>query len=162
MYNEIRNIEGIDILGPENIDERAGLISFNVPDVHPHDLGTFLDTKGIAIRTGHHCAMPLIKKLGSHSSARASFYIYNTKQEIDEFINQALYNPKDGYYMKSNPFGENGDFITSPNISILFSEMVSIWTILFWQSLKCPKKINLIELGSGNGQMIHDLSLIHI
>jgi cysteine desulfurase/selenocysteine lyase len=88
MYNEIRNIEGIDILGPENIDERAGLISFNVPDVHPHDLGTFLDTKGIAIRTGHHCAMPLIKKLGSHSSARASFYIYNTKQEIDEFINQ--------------------------------------------------------------------------
>ena len=88
MYNEIRNVEGIDILGPENIDERAGLISFNVPDVHPHDLGTFLDTKGIAIRTGHHCAMPLIKKLGSHSSARASFYIYNTKQEIDEFINQ--------------------------------------------------------------------------
>ena len=88
MYNEIRNIEGIDILGPENIDERAGLISFNVPDVHPHDLGTFLDTKGIAIRTGHHCPMPLIKKLGSHSSARASFYIYNTKQEIDEFINQ--------------------------------------------------------------------------
>ena len=88
MYNEIRNVEGIDILGPENLDERAGLISFNVPDVHPHDLGTFLDTKGIAIRTGHHCAMPLIKKLGSHSSARASFYIYNTKQEIDEFINQ--------------------------------------------------------------------------
>ena len=76
---------------------------------------------------------------------------------LDEFINQALYNPKDGYYMKSNPFGENGDFITSPNISILFSEMVSIWTILFWQSLKCPKKINLIELGSGNGQMIHDM-----
>ena len=88
VYSEIRNIKGIDILGPENIDERAGLISFNVPNVHPHDLGTFLDTKGIAIRTGHHCAMPLIKKLGSHSSARASFYIYNTKQEIDEFITQ--------------------------------------------------------------------------
>ena len=88
VYSEIRNVKGIDILGPENIDERAGLISFNVPNVHPHDLGTFLDTKGIAIRTGHHCAMPLIKKLGSHSSARASFYIYNTKQEIDEFITQ--------------------------------------------------------------------------
>ena len=88
VYSEIRNIKGIDILGPENIDERAGLVSFNVPNVHPHDLGTFLDTKGIAIRTGHHCAMPLIKKLGSHSSARASFYIYNTKQEIDEFITQ--------------------------------------------------------------------------
>jgi len=76
---------------------------------------------------------------------------------LDEFINQALYNPKDGYYMKSNPFGKNGDFITSPNISILFSEMVSIWCISFWQNLKCPKKINLIELGSGNGQMIYDM-----
>ena len=76
---------------------------------------------------------------------------------LDEFINQALYNPKDGYYMKSNPFGKNGDFITSPNISILFSEMVSIWCISFWQNLRCPKKINLIELGSGNGQMIYDM-----
>ncbi len=76
---------------------------------------------------------------------------------LDEFINQALYNPKDGYYMKNNPFGEKGDFITSPNVSILFSEMLSIWTILLWQNLKCPKKINLIELGSGNGQMIYDM-----
>ncbi len=76
---------------------------------------------------------------------------------LDEFINQALYNPKDGFYMKSNPFGEKGDFITSPNISILFAEMLSIWVVLFWQNLKCPKKINLIELGSGNGQMIYDM-----
>ena len=76
---------------------------------------------------------------------------------LDEFINQALYNPKDGYYMKSNPFGKNGDFITSPNISILFSEMVSIWCISFWQNLRCPKKINLIELGAGNWQMIYDM-----
>ena len=53
---------------------------------------------------------------------------------LDEFINQALYNPKDGYYMKNNPFGEKGDFITSPNVSILFSEMLSIWTILLWQN----------------------------
>jgi len=76
---------------------------------------------------------------------------------LDEFINKALYNPKDGYYMKSNPFGHRGDFITSPNISILFSEMLSIWTVSFWQNLKFPKKINLIELGSGNGQMIYDM-----
>lgn len=87
-YEKMMNINGIEILGPENIDERAGLISFNIPGVHPHDLGTFLDSKGIAIRTGHHCAMPLIKKLGSHSSARASFYIYNTKKEIDKFITE--------------------------------------------------------------------------
>ena len=87
-YTNLMNINGIEILGPENIDIRAGLISFNIPDIHPHDLGTFLDSKGIAIRTGHHCAMPLIKKLGSHSSARASFYIYNTNQEIDKFTTE--------------------------------------------------------------------------
>ena len=87
-YSNLMNINGIEILGPENIDIRAGLISFNIPDIHPHDLGTFLDSKGIAIRTGHHCAKPLIKKLGSHSSARASFYIYNTNQEIDKFTTE--------------------------------------------------------------------------
>jgi len=76
---------------------------------------------------------------------------------LDEFINQALYNPKNGFYMKNNPFGDKGDFITAPNISILFSEMLSVWTVSFWQNLKCPKKINLIELGSGNGQMIYDM-----
>tara|TARA_Y100001970_G_scaffold6629_1_gene7620 strand:+ start:17543 stop:18772 length:1230 start_codon:yes stop_codon:yes gene_type:complete len=88
ILKEMRNIDGIDILGPENVEDRAGLVSFNIPNIHPHDLGTYLDTKGIAIRTGHHCAMPLIKKLGSHSSARASFYIYNTKNEINEFVTQ--------------------------------------------------------------------------
>ena len=76
---------------------------------------------------------------------------------LDEFINQALYNPKSGFYMKKNPIGDKGDFITSPNISILFSEMLSIWTVLFWENLKCPKKINLIELGAGNGQMLYDM-----
>ena len=84
-YNNLMNVDGIEILGPENIDIRAGLISFNIPNIHPHDLGTFLDSKGIAIRTGHHCAMPLIKKLGRHSSARASFYLYNTNHEVDKF-----------------------------------------------------------------------------
>ncbi len=88
ILKEMRNIDGIDILGPESVKDRAGLVSFNIPNVHPHDLGTYLDTKGIAIRTGHHCAMPLIKKLGSHSSARASFYVYNTKNEINEFVTQ--------------------------------------------------------------------------
>ncbi len=76
---------------------------------------------------------------------------------LDKFINQALYNPKKGFYMKKNPFGDKGDFLTSPNISILFSEMIAIWTVAFWHNLKCPKKINLIELGSGNGQMLYDM-----
>ena len=59
---------------------------------------------------------------------------------LDKFINKALYNSKNGFYMKKNPFGKNGDFITSPNISILFSEMLSVWTVAFWENLKSPKK----------------------
>ena len=59
--------------------------------------------------------------------------------------------------MNKNPFGKNGDFITAPNISILFSEMLAIWCIAFWQNLGCPKKINIIELGAGNGEMMHQL-----
>tara|TARA_B100000965_G_C19581978_1_gene753989 strand:+ start:773 stop:1813 length:1041 start_codon:yes stop_codon:yes gene_type:complete len=76
---------------------------------------------------------------------------------LDKFINKALYSSKNGFYMKKNPFGINGDFITSPNISILFSEMLSIWAVSFWENLKSPKKINLIDLGAGNGQMIYDM-----
>ena len=73
---------------------------------------------------------------------------------LDKFINLSLYNKKFGYYMKKNPFGEKGDFTTAPNISRLFSEMIAIWVISFWQSLGAPKKINLIELGAGNGEMM--------
>ena len=73
---------------------------------------------------------------------------------LDKFINESLYNKKLGYYMKSNPFGEKGDFITSPNISVLFSEMIAIWVISFWENLNCPKQFNLIELGAGNGEMM--------
>ena len=76
---------------------------------------------------------------------------------MDKFINEALYNKKLGYYMKRNPFGAKGDFITSPNISILFSEMIAIWTISFWENLGCPKKFNLIELGGGNGEMVYQM-----
>ena len=73
---------------------------------------------------------------------------------LDKFIDESLYNKKLGYYMKSNPFGEKGDFITSPNISVLFSEMIAIWVISFWENLNCPKQFNLIELGAGNGEMM--------
>ncbi len=73
---------------------------------------------------------------------------------LDEFINLSLYNKQIGYYMKKNPFGEKGDFITSPNISRLFPEMIAIWIISFWQSLGSPKKFNLVELGGGNGEMM--------
>ena len=80
--------EELEIFGPRDPEKRGGILSFNSNTVHPHDLGTFLDSKGIAIRTGHHCAMPLIKKLGNHSSARASFYIYNTNKEVDKFTTE--------------------------------------------------------------------------
>ena len=73
---------------------------------------------------------------------------------LDKFINLCLYNKKFGYYMKKNPFGKKGDFITAPNISRLFSEMLAIWIISFWENLGSPKKFNLIELGAGNGEMM--------
>ena len=76
---------------------------------------------------------------------------------LDKYIYDALYNKKNGYYMSVNPFGEKGDFTTAPNISILFSEMIAIWVISFWENLKCPKKFNLIELGAGNGEMMMDI-----
>ena len=78
----------------------------------------------------------------------------NCVLSLDKFIDESLYNKKLGYYMKDNPFGEKGDFITAPNISILFSEMIAIWIISFWESLNCPKQFNLVELGAGNGEMM--------
>tara|TARA_A100001015_G_scaffold235129_1_gene266831 strand:+ start:1325 stop:2371 length:1047 start_codon:yes stop_codon:yes gene_type:complete len=82
----------------------------------------------------------------------------NYSLPLDKFINLSLYDKKSGYYMKKNPFGKNGDFITAPNISRLFSEMVAIWTISFWESIGSPKKFNLIELGAGNGEMMKILT----
>ncbi len=73
---------------------------------------------------------------------------------LDKFINFALYDKKHGYYMKKNPFGKKGDFITSPNISRLFSEMIAIWIISFWENLGSPKKFNIVEMGAGNGEMM--------
>ena len=76
---------------------------------------------------------------------------------LDRFINKALYDKKEGYYMRKNPFGKNGDFTTAPNISILFSEMLAIWCIAFWENLGYPKKINIIELVSGNVENMNQM-----
>ncbi len=73
---------------------------------------------------------------------------------LDKFIDYCLYDKKNGYYMIKNPFGVKGDFVTAPNISRLYSEMIAIWAISFWESLGCPRKFNLIELGAGNGEMM--------
>ncbi|MBR0638179.1 MULTISPECIES: cysteine desulfurase [Bacillus] len=78
-----KELEGATVYGPQH---RAGLVTFNLDDVHPHDASTVLDTEGVAIRAGHHCAQPLMKWLGVSATARASFYLYNTEEEIDLLI----------------------------------------------------------------------------
>src|SRR5690625_4096348 len=77
---QLRKIDGITIYGPE---KRAALVTFNLDDVHPHDTATALDADGIAVRAGHHCAQPLMRWLDVTATARASFYLYNTKEDVD-------------------------------------------------------------------------------
>ena len=78
--------EELDVYGPKDAEKRGGIVSFHHPDVHPHDLGTVLDRRGIAIRTGHHCAMPMVQSLGVPATARASMYLYNTEEEVDMLV----------------------------------------------------------------------------
>jgi cysteine desulfurase / selenocysteine lyase len=83
--DKLQEMGGITLYGPE-AQKRTSLVSFNVKNIHSHDIATILDGKGIAIRAGHHCAQPLMRKLGMVGSARASFYLYNTKEEVDKLI----------------------------------------------------------------------------
>ncbi len=73
---------------------------------------------------------------------------------LEKFIEDSLYSKNDGYYMSKNPFGHKGDFITSPNISIFFSEMIAVWIMSFWEKLNKPINFNIVELGAGNGEMM--------
>ncbi len=82
---KVAGIKRITTYGPKDAPKKTGVISFNIEGVHPHDASTILDSFGIAVRGGHHCAMPLMRLLGIQGSTRASFYIYNTKKEIDMF-----------------------------------------------------------------------------
>ncbi|MBY4602269.1 cysteine desulfurase SufS [Bacillus sp. SPARC3] len=86
-----RQLDGVTVYGPQ---ERAGLVTFNLDDVHPHDVATVLDAEGIAVRAGHHCAQPLMKWLDVTATARASFYLYNTEEEIDKLV-EALQKTKE-------------------------------------------------------------------
>lgn len=79
-------IEGITLYGPKDPKQRAGVVTFNLLDIHPHDVATVLDAEGIAVRAGHHCAQPLMKWLNVTATARASFYLYNTEEDIDRLI----------------------------------------------------------------------------
>ena len=83
---KLANIKSIKIYGPKDPDQRCGVVSFNLKGIHPHDVATFLDADGIAVRAGHHCAQPLMDWLGVSATLRASFYFYNTYEEIDKLV----------------------------------------------------------------------------
>jgi len=83
----LSSLKGMKLYGDHNLSRRGGIISFNLGDIHPHDLATILNDHGIAIRSGHHCAQILMEKLDVSATSRASFYIYNTEEEINIFIN---------------------------------------------------------------------------
>ncbi|EHE88663.1 Cysteine desulfurase [Streptococcus thermophilus CNCM I-1630] len=87
---KLQAIEGLTVYGPEDSGKHAGVIAFNINGLHPHDVATALDYEGVAVRAGHHCAQPLINHLGISSAARASFYIYNTKEDCDKLVEAIL------------------------------------------------------------------------
>lgn len=84
---KLGEIKGLKVYGTKDLSKRGGVISFNFADIHPHDLATIIDEDGIAIRSGHHCAQVLMERLDVAATSRASFYIYNTKEEVDVLIN---------------------------------------------------------------------------
>lgn len=86
-YTELSKIEGLTIYGPQETNLRSGVISFNLGEIHAHDVASVLDTEGVAIRSGHHCAEPLVNRvLNCTAVARASFYFYNTEEDIDQLV----------------------------------------------------------------------------
>ncbi|OJG60784.1 SufS family cysteine desulfurase [Enterococcus mundtii] len=87
---KLQAIEGLTIYGPKDPTQRTGVISFNLENLHPHDVATALDMEGVAVRAGHHCAQPLLKYLGVAATARASFYVYNTKADADRLVQAIL------------------------------------------------------------------------
>jgi cysteine desulfurase / selenocysteine lyase len=82
----LTDFKNVKLYGPRDAIDRGGVISFNIADIHPHDLATIMNERGIAIRSGHHCAQVLMERLDVSATSRASFYIYNTKEEVDIFI----------------------------------------------------------------------------
>ncbi len=84
--DRLQSLPGMTIYGPRDLEQRSGVASFNYLDIHPHDLSTIVDAQGVAIRAGHHCCQPLMRTLDVPATARASFYIYNTRAEIDALI----------------------------------------------------------------------------
>jgi cysteine desulfurase / selenocysteine lyase len=89
-FEKLSRIPNIKLYGPMDLEVRGGVISFNLADIHPHDMASILDEEGVAIRSGHHCAQPLMEHLDIPGTSRASFYVYNTTSDIDVFIGALL------------------------------------------------------------------------
>jgi cysteine desulfurase / selenocysteine lyase len=83
---QLSQVPGLRIYGPEDLDERSGVISFTLGDAHPHDISTILDSAGVAVRAGHHCAQLVMRHFDVAATARASFYLYNTADEVDRLV----------------------------------------------------------------------------
>jgi cysteine desulfurase/selenocysteine lyase len=83
-------LEKVEVIGPKNNIDRGSVISFTIDGIHPHDVGQVLDQYGVAVRTGHHCAWPLMRKLGLVGTTRASFYVYNDEVDVDALIDSIL------------------------------------------------------------------------
>ncbi|SDQ43275.1 cysteine desulfurase [Carnobacterium viridans] len=90
LWPKLTKIPGLTIYGPKDTAKRTGIVTFNLDGLHPHDVATAMDMEGVAIRAGHHCAQPLMRRLSADSTARASFYLYNTTADVDKFIEALL------------------------------------------------------------------------
>jgi cysteine desulfurase/selenocysteine lyase len=90
LIEKLAQIPDLKIVGPTNIDSRGGTVSFTVGEIHPHDLGQYVDSQGVAVRTGHHCAWPLTRKLGVPATTRASLYLYNDESDCDALFDAIL------------------------------------------------------------------------
>ena len=90
LWPKLTAIPGLTIYGPKDIAKRTGIVTFNLDGLHPHDVATAMDMEGVAIRAGNHCAQPLMRRLSVNSTARASFYLYNTTEDADKFIEALL------------------------------------------------------------------------
>jgi cysteine desulfurase/selenocysteine lyase len=87
LIDGLKGISSVNVIGPLEMQDRGGVVSFTIDGVHPHDVGQVLDQYGIAVRTGHHCAWPLMKKLNLVGTTRASFHVYNDEQDVMDLIN---------------------------------------------------------------------------
>ncbi len=90
LIEKLLQVPDLKIVGPTNLDSRGGTVSFTVGEIHPHDLGQYVDSQGVAVRTGHHCAWPLTRKLGVPATTRASLYLYNEESDCDALFDAIL------------------------------------------------------------------------